>query len=445
MADSSMDIPEGGVRRFRPYPRYSESRSDWIGDIPSHWTVARAGDHAQLINGFPFDSERFSLDGGTPLVRIRDLDSDDTEVRYSGPAVESAVIETGDILVGMGGEFNVGRWKGGRALLNQRMCCLRPFDADAGQYLLYSIPFPLKTINDVAYATTVKHLSSNEVRKARLPHPPLREQQLIAAFLDRETAKIDVLVAKKRRLIELLQETRTALITRAVTKGVDPSVQMKDSGVEWLGQIPEHWIASSMRYCTNQIVDGVHHTPDYVDDGVPFVTVRNLTATEEGISFDQLNFISQRDHVEFFKRAGPNPGDILLTKDGTLGVPRVVDTDRPFSIFVSVALIKPDRRIIDSYFLRYALDSQSTKEQSQSRRLGSALQHLHLEQIAGIAVALPPLEEQRLIVSSLKRRLAGITALKGRVGEAIDRLTEFRSALISAAVTGKIDVREEVA
>ena len=176
----------------------------------------------------------------------------------------------------MDGDFNVARWKGGTALLNQRVCCLRPRDSIDGQFLYYSLSFPLKVINDLTYSTTVKHLSSYDVKRIRLPYPPVAEQRAIASFLDRETAKIDALVAKKERLIELLQEKRTALIARAVTKGLYLNVPTKDSGVEWLGEIPANWDVEPIRWAA-QMESG--HTPDkkireyWEGGGVPWVSL----------------------------------------------------------------------------------------------------------------------------------------------------------------------------
>jgi type I restriction enzyme S subunit len=216
-----------GAGRYKPYPAYKDSGVEWLGEIPAHWEVKRISELTALLNGYPFDSEHFVLGEGTPLVRIRDLNASETEVNYVGPVVENAWIEPGDVIVGMDGDFNVARWRGQRALLNQRLCCLRPRDGTDSGFIAHLLPFPLRAINDLTYSTTVKHLSSVDVRKIRLGAPPEAEQRAIAAFLDRETARIDALVAKKERLIALLQEQRTALISDCVT-GKAEVRRMKD-------------------------------------------------------------------------------------------------------------------------------------------------------------------------------------------------------------------------
>ncbi len=230
-----------GLQRFEPYPEYRDSAVEWLGRIPTHWEIARIKEHARIVNGFPFDSQHFDRDEGVPLVRIRDLYSGSAEVNYTGPVTEDVWIVPGDVIVGMDGDFNVSRWKGPRALLNQRMCCLKARSSLEPRFMAYLLPAPLRVINDLTYSTTVKHLSSADIGRIRFGLCPATEQTAIANFLDRETARIDVLMAKKERLIELLQEKRQALITRAVTKGLAPTVPMKDSRVKWLGEIPIHW------------------------------------------------------------------------------------------------------------------------------------------------------------------------------------------------------------
>ena len=214
-------ITRAVTKGLDPAVPMKDSGVEWLGKIPAHWEVKRIRDLMTLVNGFPFDSEHFARGEGVPLVRIRDLYATETEVNYTGPIVEEAWIETGDVIIGMDGDFNVARWRGPRALLNQRMCCLRAHPGTDTGFVTYLLPFPLKVINDLTYSTTVKHLSSNDVRKIRFGSPPESEQRAIAAFLDRETVRIDALVAKVREAIERLKEYRTALISAAVTGKID--------------------------------------------------------------------------------------------------------------------------------------------------------------------------------------------------------------------------------
>ena len=210
------------TRGLDPDVPLKPSGVEWLGDVPKHWEVARLAETAALVNGFPFDSELFDPSNGTPLVRIRDLFEEKTAVRWSGDPTPEASIADGDVLIGMDGDFNVAWWEHGPALLNQRLCCIRALPSRASQrYLFYCLRFPLTALNEVTYATTVKHLSSLDVLKFRLPIPPLPEQAAIVRYLDEITADIDTAIDTTRRETELLNEYRTRLIADVVTGKLD--------------------------------------------------------------------------------------------------------------------------------------------------------------------------------------------------------------------------------
>ena len=428
-------------RRFKRYPAYKDSGVEWLREIPFHWTMVRVSEHAQLINGYPFDSARFTKGEGLPLVRIRDLESSETEVRYAGEPVDAARIKRGDILIGMDGEFNVGRWKGEEALLNQRMCCLRPRDSLNGQFLSYSVPYPLRMINDLTHSTTVKHLSSKDVKKINLPYPPRREQDTIAAFLDHETAKIDGLVARKERLIELLQEKRTALITHAVTRGLDPNVPIKDSGVEWLGEIPAHWSAPRM-WTVSRVRSGgtpSKEEPTYWDGEIPWVTPKDM----------KRRFIdSAEDSIT--DRAVAETGMKLLTPPVMLIVVRgmilahsfpVAVTTVPVTINQDMKAVDLDQSI-DPKFMSWVIEGIGEEVRAAIvEEAAHGTKAIRMDEWRLVRVPAPDTAEQHAIAAFLDRETAEIDALVAKVREAVNRLKEFRAAMISAAVTGRIDVR----
>ncbi len=210
------------TRGLDPDVRLKPSGVEWLGHMPEHWDVARLAETAALVNGFPFDSELFDPSNGIPLVRIRDLFKEKTAVRWTGGSIPEASIADRDVLIGMDGDFNVAWWDRGPALLNQRLCCVRALPSRASQrYLFYCLRFPLTALNEVTYATTVKHLSSLDVLKFRLPLPPLPEQTAIIRYLDRETARIDTAIGTARREIALFNEYQTRLIADVVTGKLD--------------------------------------------------------------------------------------------------------------------------------------------------------------------------------------------------------------------------------
>ncbi len=193
-----------------------------------------------------------------------------------------------------------------------------------------------------------------------------------------------------------------------------------------LPPLPVGWTWASVEQISTKVVDGVHKKPNYVQSGIPFVTVRNLTAGP-GISFEKLHYITPEDHEEFIKRANPEPGDILVSKDGTLGVIRVIKTEVKFSIFVSVAMVKPVLREMSS-FLGHALSAPQVQAQMVAK--GSGLQHIHLEDLREDCVPLPPLAEQTRIVAEVERRLSVIEELESVVSANLQRATRLRQAIL---------------
>ena len=435
-------IDEARLRRFRPYPAYRDSGVEWLGEVPEHWEVKRLVDLATLVNGFPFDSKLFDRFHGTPLVRIRDLFNPATEVKWSGDPVPEAEIRDGDILIGMDGDFGVSWWAQGPAFLNQRLCCVRALSVYIGQrFLFYCLPLPLRALNDVTYATTVKHLSSLDVLKFRLPLPPLKEQRAISAFLDRETAKIDGLVARKERLVQLLQEKRTALITRAVTRGLDPNVPMKDSGVEWLGKIPAHWEVKSLKHLTPGVTVGIVVTPSkyYVEEGVP--CLRSLNVSRGAIDMENLVFISENSN-ELHRKSKIFAGDVVVVRTGQAGTAAVVPKELDGANCIDLLIVRRSEQVL-SHFVYYYLNSCTAISQAAELSVGAIQAHYNTSTLARLVVPKAPTDEQSRIVTHLDQATGEIDALIAKVRQAIDHLKEFRTALISAAVTGKIDVRED--
>lgn len=424
---------------FAKYPEYKDSGDAALGLIPSHWRVARIGDVAKVVNGYPFDSALFHDDGAYPLVRIRDLGVSETATRYNGDFVEAAAVTSSDVLIGMDGDFNVGRWLGtGTALLNQRMCCIRTSNPELTKLLEYALPQPLRVINDLTYATTVKHLSSSQVEKIRLGLAPDRDElSAIVGFLDHETAKIDALVAEQEKLITLLQEKRQAVISHAVTKGLNPNAPMKDSGVKWLGKVPEHWAVCALSYLST-IETG--STPDRNDP-------RYWNGSIPWLKTGEINWAPIREADEFITEEGlansaarlSLPGTMLMAMYGqgvTRGRVALLEIEAAYN--QACAAISFGPRILPTfgrYFFMAAYDHirEGGNETSQMN-LSAGL-------IAKFRITVPPIDEQTKIVDWLDAEFARLEALSGEVERAIALLQERRTALISAAVTGQFDVR----
>ena len=428
---------------FPKYPEYKDSGVEWIGDIPAHWITAPIKNLADVINGYPFDSRLFSPTGQHPLVRIRDLNKIETAANYDGEFLKSAAITSEDVLIGMDGEFNVGRWNGqGKGLLNQRMCCVRGHKDITSRLIEYALPFPLKAINDITYSTTVKHLSSYQVQKTFIALPPHeQEQSAIAAFLDRETAKIDALVAEQEKLIELLKEKRQAVISHAVAKGLDPNVPMKDSGVEWLGEVPEHWELTQLKYVValgSVITYGIVQAGPHVEDGVPYIKTSDMSG--DSLPLDGYSK-SSFEIDKSYSRSKVSPGDIVVAIRATVGKCLLVPEDLDgANLTQGTAKVSSGSSMLN-LFLLHQMNSLSAQTYFDLMAKGATFREITLDALRRTPITVPPLDEQKQIIIFLEGKLCLFDDLQREAQSTIDLLKERRSALISAAVTGKIDVR----
>jgi type I restriction enzyme S subunit len=428
------------------YPNYKDSGVEWLGEVPGHWGVMPVKQLASIVNGYPFDSALFDSSDGFPLVRIRDLDKSVAETFYKGEFVGRAAITSDDVLIGMDGDFNVGRWRGtGPALLNQRMCCVRGKSDILTRLLEYSLPVRLKAINDITYATTVKHLASSQVEKMFVTVPPDPEEQTkIAAFLDRETAKIDELVAEQRRLVELLKEKRQAVISHAVTRGLNPDALLKPSGIEWLGDVPEHWVVCPLKHVVSLKSGGTPSKSNfsYWDGDVPWASSKDLKVEELADTQDHITQQALDEGAAELVAAG----SLLIVVRGMILIHTfpVVKTLVPMAINQDLKALTPCQALnID--FLALLLRGSSRETLGRVDEAAHGTKVLRLEDWTSLPLPIPPVHEQLKIVAEVVRRLAQLDTLTTEAQRAIDLLQERRTALISAAVTGQIDVRGAVA
>ena len=286
-------------------------------------------------------------------------------------------------------------------------------------------------------------LSRERIANASLLRPAPSEQRDIADFLDRETAKIDALVATKERLIELLQEKRTALITRSVTRGLDPNAPMKDSGVEWLGEIPMHWDVKRVKNLSAFATSGSRGWAEfYSDEGPLFLRIGNVQSDSIDLNLDEVQSVDPPKGSEG-ERTRVRPGDILVSITALVGAVAVVPQEFP-EAFVNqhLALVRPSSPEVDSRWLAYCVTSPVGQTQFASVLYGGAKDGLGLADVRSLFVLAPPVSEQECIVAHLDSHARQISRLVQTIRTAIGHLHELRTALISAAVTGKIDVRE---
>lgn len=434
---------------FSPYPKYKPSGVEWLGDIPEHWEVVPTKRLFDIVGGStPSSGQPEYWDGDIQWVTPADLSnlssliitSSQRTITEEGLASCGAtLVPTGSIVLSTRAPIGSLAISGTELCTNQGCKSLVAHQDVDNMFYAYVLLNSADQLNACGKGTTFLELSGDALGAFPVLLPSAEEQQTIAVFLNRETAKIDALVEDQNRLIELLQEKRQAIITHVVSKGLNPNVPMKPSGVEWLGDIPDHWGRVQLGKVCLQVSDGPHFSPQYLDEGIMFLSARNIKV--DGWSLSDAKYISEQDFEEFSKRVTPVRGDVLYTKGGTTGVARVVDFDARFQVWVHVAVLKIDHSVADPFYVAYALNSSGCYEQSQLYTRGATNNDLGLTRMTKIWLALPPLQEQLEVVKELDRKSSSLDLLVSEAEKAVLLLQERRSSLISAAVTGKIDVQ----
>ena len=457
-AQTAVGMP--GPRRFKPYPAYKDSGVEWLGGIPAHWEV-KPFKALLARNDSGVWGEDFADDG---VVVLRSTEQtvdgrwrieDPARRRLTAREASESRLEVGDLVTtkSSGSDLHIGKTaivdesvaalKCSFSNFMQRLRVATPQEPRHYWYLL-NCPVAREQLVFLSSTTTgLGNLNGSILGAIRIPVAPDDEQRAIAAFLDRETARNDALVAKKERLIELLQEKRTALITRAVTKGLDPTVPMKDSGVEWLGEIPAGWTAKRLKFvAAYPIKNGIGEAGAYDDPEWPrYVRITDIAGPRE-LREDTFKSLPP----ELAREAPFEVGDLLLAAVGaTFGKSYLHIRDcGPVCFAGYMVRFSPGRKVEPS-FAAYWTESAAYWALVQSRVVQATIQNFSAAKYKDLALPLPSVPEQRAIAGFLDRETARIDALVAKVREAIERLKELRTALISAAVTGKIDVREEVA
>ena len=447
-----------GAGRFKPYPAYKDSGVEWLGEIPAGWRSKRlkfvAPIRVSKLKVKPDDALYVGLEHVESWTGRLLLDT-------QPEAVDSVVgtFRAGDVLFGKlrpylakaaSPDFD--------GVCTSEILALRPTSGGSQRYVMYCLlnaPY-IRWLDSLTFGTKMPRVSPEQVSSSFAPVPPEPEQRAIAAFLDRETARIDGLVAKKEQLIELLQEKRTALITRVVTKGLpaeaaakaglDPDLPMKDSGVEWLGQIPAHWEVKRIRDVAEALQTGPFgsqlHANEYVLGGHPVINPANLR--DGGLVPDGECTVNDAA-AERLAHHRLQDGDILFARRGELGRCGLVTTQEEGWLCGTGCLrLRVHRDAARPRFLIRLLSTSGVADWLGLQSVGATMQNINTSIIGRIPLVVPPTADQEAIAAFLDRETVRIDALVAKVREATDRFKELRTALISAAVTGKMDVRGEV-
>lgn len=453
--------PGMGRRSLLRYPEYRDCGVEWFDEIPAHWTVRRLKTFASAwLSNVDKQSDEDEIP--VHLCNYVDVYYNDKISKHQQFMAATATtrelrrfsLRTGDVLITKDSEL----WEDiavpavvtedlPNVLCGYHLALIRPANSCDGRFLCraFSATGPRDQFFVSANGITRFGLSIDDIRSGWFPLPPQSEQRAIADFLDRETAKIDALVERKERLIELLQEKRTALITGAVTRGLDPSVPMKDSGVEWLGEIPEHWRVRRLWHLTpasRRVMYGIVLPGPDVDEGVPIVKGGDVAAGRLRASSLNRTTFEIESH---YARSRLKGGDLVYAIRGSIGEAAMVPDELTGANLTQDAARVAYTADSDGRWLLYALRSEGVFAQLEAGALGATIRGINIRDLKRALIPVPPKAEQRKIAEFVDSQLGRIDALEAKILEAIERLKEFRTALISAAVTGKIDVRDEAA
>ncbi len=431
---------------LKPYPEYKASGIEWLGAIPEDWEIYNLRRIAKIQTGNtpPKSEEQNYSSDGIPWVKPDDLGTfnpiNDSKEKLSDEGSKRArIIPPKAVLVCCIGSVGKIGIAGIEVATNQQINSLifnTRMDLDYSKYLIYSSG---KEHQRLANGNVVFIINSETQGNIKLPVPSQEEQRSIAAFLDRETAKIDSLIAKKEKQIELIKEKRQALISHAVTKGLDPNVKMKDSGVEWLGEIPEHWEVQRLKYQSSVNDDTLSENED-PDCEIAYVDIGSV---------DSINGISNHEVLTFAKapsraRRKVKNGDVIVSTVRTYlrAISPIVDPEPNLIVSTGFAVVRPKRKLTSRY-AAYVLRAPFFVEAVVANSTGVSYPAINASDLIALSITLPSVAEQLAIASYLEYETAKIDTMTTKIKESIDKLREYRTALISAAVTGKIEVRGE--
>ena len=446
----------GRAMTYKRYPKYKDSGVEWIGAIPGHWDtvkIARLGRLTKANGG----SKEDNADSGIPCIRYGELYTTyEHAIRKSRTYIradrlsEYTPIHHGDVLFAASGETFEDIGRSAVTLLNEVACCggdviiLKP-ESDLDPlflgYALDSIASKAqKALMGKGY--TVVHIYADQLRELVVALPPQIEQNAISSALDRETARIDALIEKKTHFVELLKEKRQALITHAVTKGLDPDVKMKDSGVEWIGEVPEHWAASRLAHFA-AVENGT--TPSRANEA--YWTGGDIAWLGSGevnqvVVTEATEYITALALRECSLRVLPN-GTVVVGMVGqgkTRGLAAILGIDATINQNLAAVCAGPR---LNSQFLLHTLTAAYEWLREGGR--GSNQAALNCELLGEFRLAVPPQFEQLQIIAYIAEMTERIDSIISKTERSRSLLKERRAALISAAVTGQIDLREHAA
>ena len=426
---------------------------DWIGDIPKSWKVkpiaymtkSRSGGTPDRNNLLYWENGTIPWMSSGEVNKVNIYDTDEKITTLAVHHSSAKIISKNAVMVALNGQ---GKTKGMSAILridsacNQSLCA---FSCNAGilyyEYLFWCFQTMYTYLRQMSGDDVRDGLAASYVKKQKIPVPKYEEQQAIADFLDKECAQIDSIAADLEKQIELLQQYKKSLITETVTKGLDKSVPMKDSGVEWLGKIPAHWDVKRFKDECSKIGDIDHYMPDSADEGIPYIMTGDFIGDENNIDFVNCKRISREDYIRLSKKMKPMYGNILLARYATIGTVRIVDIHEEFLVSYACAIIRIKESSYSKYIYYYLKSDTYFEEISQYIKTNTQA-NVGIDSIGRAKVPVPPIEEQEEISEFLDKKCHEINLVLRDKQKQLLTIQQHKKSLIYEYVTGKKRVKE---
>ncbi|QMS74749.1 restriction endonuclease subunit S [Aeromonas veronii] len=432
--------------KYHPYPKYKDSGVEWLGDIPNEWLTIPVGRLFSRIKRTGH-SEKELLSVYRDYGVIPKSSRDDNNNKESDDLAPYQLVRPNDLVMNKmkawQGSIAVSEYEG---IVSPAYFVYEPsnklFELAHPRYVHYLLRNPIYITQYMSRSKGIRvnqwDLDPDEFKLIELLLPSKQEQSKIFEFLDYETAQIDRLIAQQQRLIELLKEKRQAVISHAVTKGLNPDAPMKNSGVEWLGQVPEHWEVAKLRRFILEHRQGYYTTDPYVDEGIKLLRITDLRELGH-IDVSSCPLVPNIPSVMNFKL---KEGDVVFARTGGAGSFGIIDELECDIVYASYLIrFRFNSKHLTPSYLRFLLLSDSLQLSLKQNIHGGVNQNIHAEDIKDAIICVPPINEQLAIEKALTAKMKRYSELLEESEKSVRLMSERRTALISAAVTGKIDLR----
>jgi len=440
---------------MKQYDSYKDSGVEWIGKIPSHWETLPLKRYGRFGKGLSFTKADL-VDEGYPVISYGQIHSkhnsctgnNDELIRFV-PGVfidhaDNSIVSMGDFifadtsedLEGSGNAVYIDRdsdiYGGYHTIIFQTK------NKD-NKYLayLFKTDYWRSQIRSRVSGVKVYSITQSILNLVSIILPPYEEQYAISTYLDKKCGEIDKAIATQEKRMELLKELRQNIITQAVTRGINPDAPLKDSGVEWIGKVPEHWKVMKMNHALRSISDVNHYMPDSVSEGYPYIMTGDLKEFLSEIDLDSCKQISVDDYKELTVKSKAQKGDVIFARYATIGTVCYVDVDKDFVVSYSCVTIKPNSSILDGLFLFYYLQTHTFFEDVSQSINSNTQGNVGIESLSASRLIVPPISEQQEIVTYIETKTARLDASIEKAEHQIELLQELKQSIITEVVTGK--------